>query len=259
MINHNLIEENYYSPENNMKYMSTSQFKDFLSCESMALAKLKQIYNAPKSTALLVGSYVDAHFDGTLDIFKAKNSDVLFTKKGELYAEFKKANLIIERIERDEMFKSFMAGKKQVIMVGEISGVLFKIKIDSYFENEAIVDLKTMKNFEKMWVNGLGKVPFVEAWRYDIQGAIYQEVVRQNTGNTLPFYIAGATKEDEIDIEIMDIEQSRLDYCLGIVKDNALDFAQIKSGVLLPKKCCKCDYCKSIKVLNSIVNYKDVG
>lgn len=258
MIKHNLIEENYYSPESNVKYMSASQFKDFLKCESMALAKLKKEYNEPKSTALLVGSYVDAHFEGTLDIFKAKNSEI-FTLKGELKADYKKADKIIERIERDEMFSSFMSGTKQVIMIGEIAGIPFKIKIDSYFENEMIVDLKVIKDFERIWAGSLGKIPFVEFWGYDIQGAIYQEVVRQNTGKILPFYIAVATKEDEPNIEIMEIEQSRLDYCLGIVKDNAPDFEKIKSGLILPTKCGKCDHCKSIKVLEGIVNYKDVG
>ena len=65
--------------------------------------------------------------------------------------------MIIERIERDEMFKPFMAGKKQVIMVGEIGRFYSKSKLIVTLKNEAIVDLKTMKNFEKMWVNGLGK------------------------------------------------------------------------------------------------------
>lgn len=258
MMEHNLIEETYYSHESNIKYMSASQFKDFLACESMALAKLNCKFIEPKSTALLVGSYVDAHFEGTLDIFKAKNSDI-FTQKGELKAPYKQAELIIDRIERDGLFNSLMSGKKQVIMTGMIENVPFKIKIDSYFENELIVDLKVMKNFEKIWVDGLGKIPFVEAWGYDIQGTIYQEIVRQNTGKTLPFYIAGATKEDEPNIEIMEIEKARLDYCLGIVKENAPKFAEIKSGVVLPNKCCKCDYCKNTKVLDSILNYKDVG
>jgi len=257
MIKHDLIEENYYSPESNMTYMSASQFKDFLSCESMALAKLNLKYNEPKSTALLVGSYVDAHFEGTLDIFKAKNSDI-FTQKGELKAPYKKAEEVISRIERDGMFSSFMSGAKQVIMIGEIANVPFKIKIDSYFENEMIVDLKVIKDFERIWAGNLGKIPFVEFWGYDIQGAIYQEIVRQNTGMLLPFYIAAATKEDEPNIEIMEIEQSRLDYCLGIVKENAPGFAEIKSGLILPNKCGKCDYCKSVKILEGIVNYKNV-
>ena len=36
-----LTQENYYTPEANRAYMSTSQFKDFEKCEAMALAKLR--------------------------------------------------------------------------------------------------------------------------------------------------------------------------------------------------------------------------
>ena len=34
-----LNNENYFSNENNMEYMSASQFKDFLQCEVEALMK----------------------------------------------------------------------------------------------------------------------------------------------------------------------------------------------------------------------------
>ena len=65
-----------------------------------------------KTTALLVGSYVDSHFEGTLDLFKAQNPEI-FTKKGELKAEYRKAEEIINRIERDPLFMMFMSGEKQ--------------------------------------------------------------------------------------------------------------------------------------------------
>ena len=71
MIPHSLTAENYFSAENNMKYMSCSQFKSFLTCEASALAELHGEYQREVTDALLVGSYVDAHFEGTLDIFRA--------------------------------------------------------------------------------------------------------------------------------------------------------------------------------------------
>ena len=47
---------------------------------------------------------------------------------------------------------------------------------------------------------------FWKAWGYDIQGAIYQEVVRQNTGILLPFGLAVATKEKpEPDIALIEL------------------------------------------------------
>ena len=51
---------------------------------------------------------------------------------------------IIARIERDEYFMKYMSGQKQVIMTGELFGAKWKIKIDSYIPDVAIVDLKVM-------------------------------------------------------------------------------------------------------------------
>ena len=85
-----LTNENYFSPENNWKYCGSSQYKDFFGsmghhgCEAMALAKLRGEWMTEKTTALLVGSYVDAHFEGTLDLFRAQNPEI-FTKGCLLY------------------------------------------------------------------------------------------------------------------------------------------------------------------------------
>ena len=54
--------ENYYSPEMNMAYMGSTQFKAFERCEAAALAELKGEYRPPSSAALLVGGYIDAWF-----------------------------------------------------------------------------------------------------------------------------------------------------------------------------------------------------
>ena len=72
-----LTSENYYSREANEEYLSVSQYKDFMGtygkpgCEEYALAKLNGTWveAMEDSTALMVGSYVDAHFEGTLDLF----------------------------------------------------------------------------------------------------------------------------------------------------------------------------------------------
>ena len=56
-----LTNENYFSPENNLTYMSASQFKSFRHCESAALAELRGEYKREVTDALLIGSYVDAH------------------------------------------------------------------------------------------------------------------------------------------------------------------------------------------------------
>lgn len=249
-----LTNENYFSLENEMKYFGSSQFKSFMNCEAQTMAKLKGEYKQEQSTALLVGSYVDAHFDKSLDIFKAQHPEI-FTKSGDLKAEYRHAEYIIERIERDEMFMRYMNGGHQEIMTGELFGAPWKIKIDSYHKGKCIVDLKTMKDFKPIWQDGQGKIPFVEAWGYDIQAAIYQAI----EGNNLPFFIAGATKErPEPDIAIISIPQEEIDIALDIVKAHIDRFKAVKAGEIEPHRCEECEYCRRTKKLSKIVNYKDL-
>ena len=247
-----ITNENYFSPENNMKYMGVSQLKSFMKCEAAAMAELKGEYIRPKTTSLLVGSYVDAHFSGTLDLFKAQNPEI-FTKQGTLKSEYRKAEEIINRIERDPLFAELLSGKQQVIKTGELFGVPFKIKIDSY-HHDKIVDLKIMKDFAPIYVEGKGRVSFIEAWGYDIQGAIYRSI----EGNNLPFIIAAATKETEPDIGAWEISSAELDAVLEMLEPYIQQAQLVKSGVIEPERCEHCDYCKFTKVLTEIGNAEDL-
>ena len=254
-----LTNENYYSQDANLAYMSCSQWKSFRKCEEMALAEIAGDYQRPASTALLVGSYVDSYFEGTLDAFKESNP-AIFKKDGSLKAEYSQAEDIIKRIERDPLFSKYMSGEKQRIMTGVIAGVPFKIKMDSYHPDKAIVDLKIVRDFQPMWSpEEHAKVPFVEYWGYDFQGAIYQEIERQNSGKQLPFFIAAATKEAVTDIEVMQIPQERLDYCLEIVKDTAPRYQRLKLGEETAERCEKCDWCKQTKILTAPIDYRDLN
>lgn len=252
-----LTAENYYSQEADMEYMSVSQYKAFVGClgrtgcEAKAMAVLKGEWEDPISTALLVGSYVDAHFEGTLDLFKAKHSE-LFTQKGTLKADYKRAEEVICRCERDSYFMAHMGGEKQVIMTGALFGTKWKIKMDSYFPGTLIVDLKTMKSLgESFWTADFGNMDFVRNWGYDIQGAVYQEIVRQNTGKRLPFKIAAVSKEEYPDIEIIQLEQSLMDEALLEVGKNIPQILSLKKGEYEPVRCEKrnCNFCKHTKVL----------
>ena len=96
-------------------------------------------------------------------------------------------------------------------MTGELFGTKWKIKMDSYIPDIAIVDLKVMASITKLeWVRDIGYLDFVRYWGYDIQGAVYQEVVYRNTGKRLPFFIAAASKEKETDIELIWIDDEHL-------------------------------------------------
>lgn len=261
-----LTAENYYSEAANYEYMSVSQFKDFAgtygqrACEERALAKLRGEYQEEETTALLVGSYVDAYFEGTLDKFKT-NHPQIFKKTGDkgLRAEYIRAEEIIHRVECDELFMKYMSGQKQVIMTGELFGILWKIKIDSYLEGLAIVDLKVMESLTKLeWVRDIGYLDFVRYWGYDIQGAVYQEIVYQNTGKRLPFYIAGASKEKTTNIEVIHIQDNYLREAMNVVQYNIEHVRQVKAGEIRPIRCECCDYCRQTKVLKHPIAIADL-
>ena len=253
-----LTNENYFNQENQQKYMSVSQFKAFDKCPASALAEVSGAYEHEKTTALLVGSYVDAHFEGTLDIFKAKNPE-LFKRDGSLKSEYLNAGRMINRVEQDALFMEYMSGQSQVIMTGEIEGIPVKIKIDSYHPGRMIVDLKCMKDFAPIYKPGQGRLSWVEAWEYDLQGAVYQEIVRQNTGDKLPFYLAAVTKEKEPDLAIIEVGQEYLDFQLERFRKKVQLFDAIKQGAVEPERCEKCDYCKVTKVLTQPITLEELN
>ena len=253
-----LTNENYFSSENSKKYMSVSQFKAFDKCPASALAEVSGVYEREKTAALLVGSYVDAHFEGTLNVFKAKNPE-LFKRDGTLKSEYINAGKMINRVEQDALFMEYMSGQSQVIMTGEIEGVPVKIKIDSYHPGRMIVDLKCMKDFAPIYKSGQGRLSWVEAWEYDLQGAVYQEIVRQNTGEKLPFYLAAVTKEKEPDIAIIEVGQEYLDFQLERFRRQVQYFDAVKQGAVEPERCEKCDYCKATKVLTQPITMEDLN
>jgi hypothetical protein len=249
-----LTQENYFSPEAEAFYMGSTQFKRFAECESSALAMIRGEYREDSTTALLVGSYVDAHFSGTLNLFKAQNPEI-FTRTGTLRADYEYANYIIARIERDPLFMRAMSGEIQRIMTGEIMGVPVKIKVDSLLLDERIVDMKIMRDMEDVY-NSEEHCwePFWKAWGYDISGAIYREIVRQNVGVTLPFGLAVATKEKpEPDIALLTLPPAVLDEALEIVRADIVYYDGLKKGLYEPQNCGACPQCRSTKVLTEWV------
>ena len=132
-----VTNENYFSKEMEMKYVGSSQIKNFLKCEAAALAKVKGEWVEAKNKSMLVSSYIDEAISGTLEIFKAQNPEI-FKKDGTLKSEYEMAENVLNYIENDEMFYKYVLGEHQVIMLGEIENVPIKIKIDSYFRDKVI-------------------------------------------------------------------------------------------------------------------------
>lgn len=260
-----LTNETYYSKFANYEYMSVSQYKQFAGtygrkgCEAQAIAELRGEFSEPPSTAMLVGSYVDCFYEGTLDTFRQNNPEI-FKKDGELKAQYVKAEEMIARAQRDKLFSTYMSGDKQVIMTGELFGTPWKIKMDSYFPGKAIVDLKCMSSLTKMnWVPDIGYLDFVRYWGYDIQGAVYQEIVYQNTGKRLPFFIAGISKEEAIDIEVIGVNDMYLREALAGVEKNLPHILRVKRGEEQPERCGTCKYCRDTKVLQKPIGISELN
>jgi hypothetical protein len=143
-------------------------------------------------------------------------------------------------------------------MTGVIKSVPVKIKVDSLLPDK-IVDLKIMKDFKPIYKPEQGRLNFIEAWGYDLQGAVYQEIVRQNIGKRLPFFIAAATKEKEPDIAIIEVPQEYLDIELKRFEDNVMMYDAIKGGFAEPERCEHCDYCKMTKVLKEPISLEELN
>lgn len=249
-----VTKANYFSSNNNFKYCGSSQFKEFRKCPAKAMAILKGEWLQEETTSMLIGSYVDAWFEGTLDEFKHMHPNI-FKKDGTLKAEFEKANEIIQRVSQDELFMKYMSGKKQVIKTGTIEGVPFKIKIDSYHKGKAIVDLKIIKDFEPIYNAERGvKEDFIRYWGYDYQGAIYQAI----EGNKLPFFICAATKETNIDLEVISIPQIWIDIAMEEIKNYVGIIQAIKNGELEAERCGHCDYCRATKKLTRVISAEEL-
>lgn len=249
-----LTENNYYSSESNMEYMSVSQYKQFRKCEAAAMAQLKGEWEQSKSTALLVGSYVDAWFECTLEEFKAENPEI-FKKDGSLKADYIQAEEIIERVQQDEVFMFFMSGKKQVIRTAELFGCKWKIKIDSRHRDK-VVDLKVMRSMERI----MGK-SFVEYWGYDLQMAVYAAVDEKATRRKKPLstYLAVVTKQTPSDMEIIEIPAWRREEILRDVERSMPHILDVKSGRAEPERCGVCEYCRASKKLKEPIDFELVG
>lgn len=237
-----LTQNNYYSQEANKAYWSASFVKSMLDCPARALAELRGEYVRQDSTALLVGSYVDAHFEGTLDDFQAQHPEI-YKRDGTLKSEYILANDMINRAEQDDVFMNYMDGEKQKILTGDIDGIPFKAKFDVYKPGVRIVDLKTTKDMRPMYKPEHGRLSFAEYWNWPLQLAIYQHL----EGHKLPAYLAVITKENPPDIEIIEIPQHILDAEMAALKSQLPYFDAMRKGIVEPVRCEHCAYCRATK------------
>ena len=256
--------EEYYGHDANYEYMSASQLKAFLgtpgitACEERAVAEIDGQYVRPESKALLMGSYIDVLLTGTEDEqqeFTKEHPEMVSSRgptKGQLKADYRAANDMVARAFQDAdnggIFMRSLKGERQKVVTGEIFGHKFKGRIDVLGDG-FITDLKTVESVNRRYYND-GWWDFISWWGYDLQGAVYQELVYQQTGNRWPFYIAAISKQTPCDIDLLQVPQERLDEAMGRITKESLDrIAALKTGEEKPKRCGFCDWCRMTKVI----------
>lgn len=271
-----LTAENYYSNEANRHYLSKSIFTDFEKCEAAALAKMNGEWEPQRDeTPLLVGNYLHSYFESkeahqdflkqTDSTGKTNESKMISSAgrtKGQLKKEFKVAKQMIDRLAEDEAFNQlYLPGQKEVIVTGDIHGIKWMGKIDSLdLENQFFYDIKTSKDLHSgAWIkteDGRNqKVPFVQGFGYDIQMAIYGELIRQTFGvicQPLIFAVSKQTPSELMGITFDgDDEQAMLSAALDYVEEKQPHIKAVIDGIEKPVGCGMCEYCRSKSTIST--------
>ena len=264
-----LDKNNYHSVDARKRYVDCSIYKEAIGtvgrkgCECRAVAISQGKWETPKTEALMVGSYVDAYFDNSLDQFKEENPQI-FTKAGTLKAEFKQADIMIERAKRDELWMKYMQGDTQVIETAEIAGVPVRVKLDS-FDGKRITDLKTCASIsETYYAKDLGeRLDFATYFGYVEQAFFYTEVMYKVTGRHYPFYLCCVTKEKESNVPhprlaVIQIPDKIIEERREQIEWNIPKVWSLIQGKIDPIPCGTCSWCADNLPLEEVISLDEL-
>lgn len=255
-------QNNYFSKEADLEFMSVSQWKLFNECGAKALATIKGQEDATFKDAFLEGQLFEAIVTGNEKQFMEEHPELISTRgttAGQLKSEFKKVVNSAETFKKQTLFKEILEKcEKQVILTGEICGIKTKCAIDLFDpKTNSIYDIKCMKDFKEQW-NKEEKcyTPWYYTYGYVLQLAVYRELVRQNFGEPKEIGLIAATKEDVPDVQAVSFSSDLLDLELERFKQNIQYYDNIKKGIAIPIHCSVCDYCKKHKNIQKFEEVK---
>jgi len=255
----NLTKSNYRCHEADMEYMSASQVKEFLNCETKALAVLHGNYSEPVTEAMMVGKYIDEALTGDINKFKEDNPSIFSSRgetKGQLKSEFKHADVMIDKLLSSQMVLDILnRSEKQKIVINEIGGYQFKGMLDLFDPANVIIDLKKCQSIiNPVYLDGKWQ-NFIEANDYVLQLAIYRELI----GNKSKCKILAVSSEKPYpDIALINIDSDRMDKAIAGLKPKLDRIYFLKTGKILPIRCEKCNYCRKTKILNKEIWLDDL-
>ncbi|MCP0885895.1 PD-(D/E)XK nuclease-like domain-containing protein [Ligilactobacillus sp. WILCCON 0076] len=268
-----LSQDNYYTSDINKEYMSVSLFKDFQKCEAAAYAKLTNAWKPDNNvTALLAGNYVHSYFESEEaheKFIEAHQDEMISSRgasKGKLKVPYQIAQQMVERLESEKAFQNlYLPGRKEVIVTGKIGGIKWRGKIDSLvLENDYFCDIKTNQDFHKgYWdPDERRKVPFVKAYGYYMQMAMYKELIKQTFGNDCMPFIFAVSKQTPSDIMAISFnsqqDELELENAMTTIEAFQERYRAIIEGVETPDRCGKCDYCRLTNKIVDFVNASDI-
>jgi hypothetical protein len=246
---------NYHAPEANRLYMSNSQFKSWTDCPAKQAAVMRGEWVEDEKEALLVGSYVDKAIltPDELPAFIELNKDSIQTKQGKPRAAFEIADLMIQRVQRDDLFMGSLDGCHQEVVTWEMFGTEWRAMFDAVDPDRGtLVDLKTVRDFVPQWnAESKTKLPFYEAWNYWRQLAIYREGYKSKYGKyPVITAIAAVSKHAHPSLKVIQFDnEERFTHELKKI-ESALPAIlayrqQVITGqeILQLPRCEDCDYC----------------
>lgn len=273
-----LTDENYYSREADILYMSCSQFQAFEKCEAAEIAKLRGVW-APQgsSDALFQGQYFHSFFEseeafksfcdaGFEKIFKTKTTKSRGLEIVGKYAPFERLDEMIRVVQDDPLISKILSwpGQNELPMTGIVGGIPWRMKMDKYCpDTRRIIDYKTSANLHELYYNVQTKErqTFIEEYGYMMRAAVYGEIERQTRGaDGFPsFIIIGVSKQDPPDKEVILLDDpTRWAYELEIVSQKIPHIQRLKEGAENPRRCGQCEYCRATKELKRIKSYTDL-
>ena len=241
--------------------MSVSQFKSFCpaygGCEAKAIAVLDGEWEDKEKSAFIQGHYVHSWNQGTLEKFKANNPDLYSSRgktAGQLKAEYKVCNAMIEMLESDPICMKALDGQKEVIFTADLFGIPWKIMIDSYNPQfKTFTDLKAIKAMDdKFWNNDSQSYEnFMQHYGYVLQIAAYAEIERKANGREegdwfVP-HIVAVTKQDPPDHELIFFDYYFIQKGLAVIERHIDRVKTVKNREVTPNRCEKCEYCRATK------------
>lgn len=273
-----LTDDNYYSREADIHYMSCSQYQAFQKCEAAEIAKLRGIWEPEQqSDALFQGQYFHAYFESpeAFEKFCNENFDKIYKTKTTKsrgtevlgkYAPFEKLDEMIQAALNDPLMSQIISwpGENEKPMIGEVGGIAWRMKMDKYCPTgRRIIDYKTSINLRELFYNPITKTrqTFVEEFGYLMRAAVYGEIEKQNVGadNFPTFIILGVSKQTPPDKEVFLLnDETRWNLELENIKMKIPHIQRLKNGEENPRRCGECEYCRRTKQLHRFKMYTDL-